>query len=72
MGARQQPPDGVAVTRCFQRYSAEDRASCASSHRLGHRQRAALGEYFYVASNVPNTAFPTRGQAVRAAVEVTP
>jgi hypothetical protein len=67
LGRRGLPP-GVTVTRCFQRYTAEHCALRASSFRLGQRQRAAIGEHFYTASNVPGIAFPTRGQARRAAI----
>lgn len=57
------------VTRCFHAYSPEQRANHAASHRLGHRQRASTGEFFYVHPAFPNTAFSTRGAAARAAVE---
>lgn len=36
-----------AVVRHFHRYSPEQRATHAASHRLGHRQRHAVGEHFY-------------------------
>ena len=51
------------VVRCFQPYSSETRANHAASFRLGHRQREAIGEYFYVHPAMPNTAFPTRKMA---------
>lgn len=54
------------VVRHFQRYTPEQRASRAASHRLGHRQRTAVGEYFYTHPDVPGVAFPTRSAAFRA------
>jgi hypothetical protein len=57
------------VTRCFQHYTSDQRANHASSHRLGHRQRQAVGEFFYVHPAVPGLAFSTRGQAARAGLE---
>lgn len=57
------------VTRCFQRYTHDQRANHAASHRLGHRQRKAVGEYFYVHPDVPGLAFPTRDRAARAGLE---
>ena len=56
------------VTRCFQAHSSETRANHAASFRLGHRQREAVGEFFYVHPELPNKAFPTRGAAARAAL----
>lgn len=56
------------VVRCFQRYSSEARANHASSHRLGHRQRQAVGEFYYVHPNVPGRAFSTRMAAAVAAL----
>lgn len=55
------------VTRCFQRYTSEQRADMASSHRLGHRQREAVGEFFYINSMFPGRAFSTRKAALEAA-----
>lgn len=46
------------AVRCFQRYSPETRANHAASHRLGHRQRTAVGEYYYVHKLVPDIGFP--------------
>lgn len=56
------------VTRCFQPYGSEARANHAASHRLGHRQRQATGEFFYTHPARPGTAYPTRSAAARAAV----
>lgn len=52
------------VTRCWMRYDSSTIANLRSSHRLGHRQRQAIGEYFYVHEDRPNVAFPTRKSAV--------
>lgn len=52
------------VTRYFERYSSEDRASMAASHRLGHLRRQAIGEYFYVHADRPDVAFRSRQAAV--------
>jgi hypothetical protein len=54
------------VTRHTQRYTPEQRATQAASHRLGPRQRQAVGEHFYTHPDVPGRAFSTRGQAARA------
>lgn len=56
------------VTRCLQLYDSETRATHAASHRLGFRQRKAVGEYYYMHPDFPNTAFATRGAAARAAL----
>lgn len=58
------------VIRNFHPYSSETRANHAASHRLGHRQRQSLGEYFYTHPSVPGIAFQTRGAAARAALQV--
>lgn len=58
-----------AVIRHFQHYTAEHRADRAASHRLGHRQRTAIGEAFYTHPARPNVAFPTRRAAARAALQ---
>ena len=57
--------------RRFQRYTSEQRASHAASHRLSHRQRSAVGEFFWTHPDLPGVAFGSRGEAVRAA-EKTP
>lgn len=56
------------VVRIFQSFTSEQRANHASSHRLGHRQRQAVGEFFYVHPAIPDRAFPTRSAAARAAL----
>lgn len=57
------------VVRCFHAYSSETRANHAASFRLGHRQREAVGEFFYTHPDVPNRAFPTRTGAAKAGLE---
>lgn len=64
---RQPAPDGIEIVRHFQRYPAEARADLAASHRLHHRQKQRVGEFFWTASNVPGVAFDTKRQAVVAA-----
>ncbi len=56
------------VTRVFQRYTAEQRADRASSHRLGFRQRHEVGEFYYTHPDMPTRAFSTRRAAARAAL----
>jgi hypothetical protein len=56
------------VVRCLQHYTSEQRASHAASFRLGHRQRHAMGEFFYIHPSVPGIAFRTRGAAAHAAL----
>ena len=55
------------ITRCFYRFDAGQRADHAASHRLGHRQREAIGEFYWVTDAVPGIAFPSR-KAARAAI----
>ena len=54
------------ASRGFQRYSSEQRANHASSHRLTQNQRISVGEYFYAHVHAPGIAFPTRQAAERA------
>ena len=56
------------VTRCFQAYSSEQRASHAASFRLGYQQRQRTGEFFYTHPDIPNIAFDTRTKAAEAAL----
>ena len=56
------------VLRGFQPYTSEQRANHAASHRLGHRQREAVGEAFYTHPDIPNRAFPSRRAAAEAGV----
>jgi|GEM_PF-3386263 len=56
------------VVRGFQRYTAEQRAGRAASHRLGHRQRTAVGEEFFTHPDLPGRAFDTRKAAALAAI----
>ncbi len=69
-------PDAVQVAerdvvRHFQHFTSEQRADRAASHRLGHRQRQAVGETFFSHPAVPGRAFTTRRQAAQAAVRAT-
>ena len=57
--------------RHFQKYSHTERADRASSHRLGYRQKHAIGEVFWSHPAVPGIAFPTRKAAIRAAEAAT-
>ena len=52
--------------RCFQRYTAEQRACHAASFRLGPVQRERVGEYCYVHPLRPNIASPSPSLARRA------
>lgn len=54
------------VVRHYERYTPEQRANRAASHRLGPRQRLAVGEYIYTHPYVPGVAFTTRAAAARA------
>lgn len=56
------------VVRHFQPYTSEQRADHAASHRLGHRQRQAMGEYFYTHPDVPGVCFDTRQRAADAGI----
>ncbi len=60
----------IKPTKHFQRYSHIERADHAASHRLGHRQRLALGESFWTHPEAPAIAFKTRKACIRA-VEAT-
>lgn len=59
------------VERHFQRYTSEQRANRAASHRLGPRQRQAIGETFFTHPAVPGKAFATPREAAQAAVRAT-
>ena len=54
------------ATRNFQRFSAEQRANMAASHRLGYRQKQAIGEVFWSHEWRPDVAFSTRRAALEA------
>lgn len=56
------------VIRNFQPHTSDQRADRAASHRMGHQQRASIGEYFYTHPEVPGVAFPTRKRAAEAAI----
>ncbi|MEH3063840.1 MAG: hypothetical protein PGN33_14225 [Methylobacterium radiotolerans] len=57
------------VVRCFQHYGSEVRANHQASHRLGHRQRESVGEFFYVHPDLPGRAFSKRKFAAAAALQ---
>lgn len=58
------------ATRCFERYSSEERANHAASHRLGRRQREAVGEFYYVHEMIPDRGFETAKIATTQAYKV--
>jgi hypothetical protein len=62
------PPDNTPV-KIFQRYTSEQRASHAASHRLGHVQKHRVGEFFWYVPSIPDIAFATRKAALRAVVD---
>ena len=51
------------VVRGLHKYSHHERADRAASHRLYHRQKAAVGEFFYFHPENPDVCFPTRTAA---------
>lgn len=57
------------ATRGFQRYTGEQRANHAASHRLTANQRNAVGEFFFAHEHAPGLAFPRRAQAEQAGYE---
>lgn len=57
------------VTRMFLRHSPEARADLAASHRVGHRQRAEVGQYVYTHPARPGVCFPSRRLAAQAAAD---
>ena len=64
-GAILDMPDAV---RCFEQYTSEQRANHAASFRLGHQQRQAVGEFFWVHEYCRGVCYPTRKDALRAAL----
>lgn len=58
------------AVRCYMHHTSETRAMHAASHRLGHKQRQASGEVFYVHPMVPDRAFSTAKAATMHAFEV--
>lgn len=68
---RLNPPPGVTITRCFERFTSEVRADHAASFRLGPKQRYRMGDFYYVASSIPDRAFDTRKKAVEASLAPT-
>lgn len=57
------------VVRSLQRYDSETRATHAASHRLGHRKRESIGEYFYTHPAIPEIAFTSRKRAAETALQ---
>ena len=55
------------ATRCFQPYDSTERAARAASHRLHHRQKQAVGEFFYTHPMLPGRGYATAKQATMAA-----
>ena len=58
------------ATRCFQQYDSDTRAMHAASPRLGHRQRARVGEFFYTHPLKPDVGFSTAKEATKQAYAV--
>lgn len=52
--------------KIFQKYDSQTRADRAASSRLGHVQRYALGEYFWIDDRIPGICFPTRKACLQA------
>lgn len=73
MSAKPQRIDGrlydmEPAVRGFQRFTSEDRANHAASFRLGYLQRQRIGEAFWTHPLRPGVCFPTRIEALRAAL----
>lgn len=57
------------AVRNFQRYDSTTRAMHAASHRLGYRQRAAVGQFFYTHPLCGDSCFDTAKMATTLAYE---
>jgi 3'-phosphoadenosine 5'-phosphosulfate sulfotransferase (PAPS reductase)/FAD synthetase len=57
------------AVRQMQRFTAEQRADRAASHRMGHQQRRAVGDMFYTHPDVSGLAFDSPARAARAALD---
>lgn len=55
------------VNRLFHHYSHNERCVRAGSHRLGHRERNAVGHYIYTIAGIEGVCFRSPSQARRAA-----
>ncbi|NJM67870.1 MAG: hypothetical protein HC851_20470 [Acaryochloris sp. RU_4_1] len=55
------------VTRLFHHYTHHERVARAGSHRLGHRERDAVGHYIYTIAQRPGVCFRSPSDARRAA-----
>lgn len=65
--------DGVLIDmpnaeRGFQRFTPEVRSNMQASHRLGWKQKQAIGEVFWTHPWCSGVAFPTRRRALEAAL----
>ena len=58
------------ATRNFDKFTAEQCANHASSHKMGFRQRQAVGQFFYTHKLCPSIAFDTAQQATERAYEI--
>jgi hypothetical protein len=58
------------AVRHYQAYDHLSRADRAASHRLGHRQRHAPGEFFYTHQLLPDVCFPTAAQTTEQAYSI--
>lgn len=54
--------------RGWHAYDSHQRATRRASHRLGTRQREAVGVAFWTHAALPGVCYPTRAAAERAAV----
>jgi len=55
------------VTRCFQRFTHDERTARAASFRTGHNQKIAVGEFYYIHADLPNVCFRSRKEAIEVA-----
>ena len=55
-------PCAVRAIRCYYHYTSEQRSD-RDTLRLGHKQRKAFGEFYYVHPLRDDRAYPTRKQA---------
>lgn len=60
-----------APAKLFQRYTSEQRANHAASHRLHPNQKHSVGEFFWTHPWFPHIAFDTRKQAIERAAMAT-
>lgn len=65
--------DGILVdippaVRCFHHYTSEQRSDLQSAHTQGYKARNRIGDVFWIHPFIPDRAFDTRAQALRAAL----